>query len=100
MSKGFLTEDLQKFGPFGKYNEAVVVTSATAHFTGSNIGAAAFYVSGSTYAGSVTLARGGTLQLAGLNKLDTSAGGPTIVEAGLYSATSAAATEHIVVLKR
>ena len=98
MSKGFRTEDLAKFGPFGKYNEAVVVTNATMHFTGSNIGAAAFYHSGSTYAGEVELARGGIIHMEGINKVD--AHGQQIMECGLFNATSAAATEHIVVLKR
>mgnify|MGYP003631218791 FL=1 len=96
MSKGFKTEDLAKFGPFGKYNEAIIVTNETVHFTGSNIGAAAFYHSGSTAAGTVELARGGTINMeqfpAGEYK--------SILELGIYSATSAAATEHIVVLKR
>jgi len=63
------------------------------HFTGSNLGAAAFMVSGSTQAGEVELASGGTLHLDSLSK-------NVIYECGLFSATSAAATEHILVLKR
>ena len=98
MSRGFKTEDLAKFGPFGKYNEAIVITNATVHFTGSNLGAAAFYHSGSTYEGKVELARGGIINMNGINKADVT--GQQIMECGLFSVTSAAATEHIVVLKR
>ena len=98
MSRGFKTEDLAKFGPFGKYNEAIVVTNATVHFTGSNLGAAAFYHSGSTYTGEVELSRGGIINMEGINKVDVNSG--RIYEMGLFSATSAAVTEHIVVLKR
>ena len=88
--------DIQKFGPFGRYNEVVEVKNGTTYFTssaGGGLGAAAFMLSGSTSAGSVTLAKGGVLQMLNITK-------GTIYEIGISKAVSAAATEHILVLKR
>tara|TARA_R100000734_G_C3316230_1_gene108639 strand:- start:199 stop:474 length:276 start_codon:yes stop_codon:yes gene_type:complete len=66
MSKGFVTDDLGKFGPFGKYNEVVVVNNETKTFhTGATLGAAAFIIS-EACTGTVTLARGGVIDLSKL----------------------------------
>tara|TARA_R100001377_G_C3170555_1_gene102916 strand:- start:516 stop:842 length:327 start_codon:yes stop_codon:yes gene_type:complete len=106
-----MTNDLKKHGPFGKYSGLHVVTNGTVYFTGSALGAAAVMVSGSTFAGSITAAGGGTLgtkTLALSGQFTESVGFPAapgnvvspLFELGIYSATSAADTEHIVVFSR
>jgi len=97
MSKGFVNDALGKFGPFGKYNEAQVVTNTTTQFTASaGLGAAAIIVSGSSLSGRVTLARGGDVEVGGSGGLTTG----TIHELGIFKAVSDNATTHIIVLKR
>ena len=67
MSKGFVTEGLGKFGPFGKYNEVVVVNNETKTFhTGETLGAAALIVGESSATGTITLARGGAIDISHL----------------------------------
>ena len=106
-----MTNDLQKHGPFGKYSGLHVVTNGTVYFTGSALGAAAVMVSGSTFAGSITAAGGGTLGTKTLAMSGHFTGSVAIAanpgttvsplfELGIYSATSAAETEHIIVFSR
>ena len=106
-----MTNDLQKHGPFGKYSGLHVVTNGTVYFTGSALGAAAVMVSGSTFAGTITAAKGGTIGTKTLAMSGHFTGSVAIAanpgttvsplfELGIYSATSAAETEHIIVFSR
>ena len=106
-----MTSDLQKHGPFDKYSGVHVVTNDTVYFTGSALGAAAVMVSGSTFAGTITAAGGGTIGTKTLALSGNTSGSLSvtnnafvsvspIVELGIYSATSAATTEHIVVFTK
>jgi hypothetical protein len=62
----FVTDGLSTFGPFGRYNEVVVVNNETRTFSsGNDLGAAAFII-GETAVGTVTLAKGGVINLAHL----------------------------------
>jgi|TARA_R110000796_G_scaffold234583_1_gene353417 hypothetical protein len=100
-----MNENIDKFGPFGRYNEVVKVTNGQVHFSASagglgsaengGLGAAAFIISGSAtnLHGSVTLAKGGVLELGGMQV-------GVIHEMGLFSANSTAANTTIYVLKR
>lgn len=91
---GLVTEKLNKFGPFGRYNGCVVVSGSTQDFSsGSLFGASAIIISGSTQLGHVDLARGGRIQ----NNAFTAG---TVYELGVASVTSLAATENIIVLLR
>ena len=85
---GLVTEQLNKFGPFGKYNGVTIVTNTSVDFSSGSLGASAFILSGSTQNGYVDLARGGGF-IEG-----------TVYEIGIASATSVAATENILVLRR
>jgi len=97
-----MNENIDKFGPWGKYNEVVAVTNGVVHFSASvggqgsaqngGLGAAGFIISGSTH-GSVTLAKGGVLELGGMAL-------GVIHEIGIFSATSTATNTTIYVLKR
>ena len=62
----FVTEGLTNFGPFGKYNQVVVVNNETTAFSaGTNLGAAAFFKEdGAT--GTITLSKGGVINIAHL----------------------------------
>jgi len=51
MAKGFASDDLNKFGPFGRYNEVTIVSTGTTTFTGSQLGAAAIITQFSTSVG-------------------------------------------------
>ena len=104
-------EELQRHGPFGKYSGVTIVTNGTTYFTGSALGAAAVMVSGSTFAGSITGAKGGTIGTKTLamsghftGSVAVAANPGTTVsplfELGIYSATSAADTEHIIVFTK
>ena len=53
-----MSYDLDKYGPFGRYNGMEKVNNATVNFTGSNKGAGAFII-GQSCTGTVTMARGG-----------------------------------------
>ena len=67
MSKGMAAQYLDKFGPFGKYNEVVLVNNATKTFTvGTDVGAAAIIVGESSATGTITLARGGAIDISHL----------------------------------
>ena len=90
---GLVTEELNKFGPFGKYNGCIVVSASSKDFSSGSLGAAGFILSGSTKAGHVNLARGGRIENNGLT-----AG--TVYEIGVASVFSAAQTENIIVLLR
>ena len=90
---GLVTEELNKFGPFGKYNGVTIVTNTSVDFSSGSLGASAFMLSGSTQNGYVDLARGGRLNLAGFIE-------GTVYEIGIASATSVAVTENILVLRR
>ena len=90
---GLVTEELNKFGPFGKYNGVTIVQNTSVDFSSGSLGASAFIISGSTQLGYVDLARGGRIQ----NNCFTAG---TLYEIGIASATSLAATENILVLRR
>jgi len=90
---GLVSADLNKYGPFGKYNGVNIVTNRTTDFSSGSVGASAFMVSGSTFNGHVGLARGGKMMTKGLTV-------GVIYDIGIASATSAANTEHILVLRR
>lgn len=63
----FVTDGLSTFGPFGRYNEVVVVNNETRAFSsGNGLGAAAFIVGESSATGTVTLAKGGVIDLSHL----------------------------------
>jgi len=65
---GLVTDQLNKFGPFGKYNGVTTILAASGHdFSSGSLGASAFIVSGSMN-GYANLARGGTLRLEGLQE--------------------------------
>jgi hypothetical protein len=92
MSKGFKDSTIAKFGPFGKYNEVeTVLNGTTAIYTGSNLGAAAIMVNDAA-TGTITLARGGDIDIAELT-----AG--QLYEFGLFSVKATSANK-IYVLKR
>ena len=63
------TTQLDKYGPFGRYNEVVAVSNGDRDFSsGSNVGASAIIISGSAAnptqgEGSIDLARGGSMEL-------------------------------------
>jgi hypothetical protein len=106
-----MTDDLQRHGPFGTYSGVTIVTDGTAYFTGSALGAAAVMVSGSTFAGTITAAKGGTIGTKTLAMSGHFTGSVAIAanpgttvsplfELGIYSATSAADTEHIIVFTK
>jgi len=80
------------YGPYGRYNEVVTVNNATKGFqSGSNLGAAAVIKEdGAT--GTLTLAKGGTINLAHLT-----AG--SLYEIGI-SAVTVSNTKDVYVLKR
>ena len=86
------SQDLDKFGPFGKYNEVVVVNNTTKKFTvGTDVGAAALIIEdGAT--GTATLARGGVINLAKLEH-------KTLHEIGISSIT-VSNSKDVYVLKR
>ena len=92
---GLVTDELNKFGPFGRYNGVQVVTNKFRDFSSgsSDLGASAFIVSGSTIKGRVKLARGGTIEL------DDLAIG-VVHEIGLAGAESDNATTFVLVLQR
>ena len=90
---GLVTEELNKFGPFGKYNGVTIVTNTSLDFSSGSLCASSFILSGSTQNVYVDLARGGRLQLTALNE-------GTLYEIGIASATSVAATENILVIRR
>ena len=92
---GLVTDELNKFGPFGRYNGVNIVTNGFKDFSSgsSDLGAAAFIVSGSTIKGRVKLARGGTIEL------DDFAVG-SVYEIGLAAAESDNATTFVLVLQR
>ncbi len=92
---GLVTDELNKFGPFGKYNAVTVVANDSGNndFSSGSLGAAAFMISGSSIAGRVNLARGGTMELG------TLAIG-VVHEIGVASAYSDNATTFILVLQR
>tara|TARA_B100001093_G_C26126070_1_gene717075 strand:+ start:105 stop:386 length:282 start_codon:yes stop_codon:yes gene_type:complete len=91
------TTQLDKYGPFGKYNEVVAVSNGNRDFSsGSNVGAAAIMISASSAGaqnGSIDLARGGSMRIEHL-----SAG--VIHEIGVMRATADDADTTIFVLKR
>ena len=104
---GDIRNEMRKYGPFGKYNGAEIVSNAKRIFTGSALGASAFMISGSTFAGGVTSSDGtiissNTFAQIGLSgSADTPQPGCTpIIELSIAGCTSAAATEHIIVLKK
>jgi len=89
---GLVTDELNKFGPFGKYNAVTNLGPSTSQdFSSGSLGAAAFIVSGSKN-GHVKLARGGTLGLNGLVE-------GQVYEIGIAQAT-VGATTHLLVLQR
>ena len=92
---GMVTAELNKFGPFGRYNGVSVVVNGFKDFSSgsSDLGASAFMISGSTIVGRVKLARGGTIEL------DDLAIG-VIHEIGLAGAESDNATTFVLVLQR
>ena len=93
---GLVTDKLNQFGPFGKYNGVQVVTNKFRDFSsGSNLGASAIMISGSHEAldGTLTLARGGQLQIASMSV-------GVIHEIGIASCESDNASTHICVLQR
>ena len=96
MAKGFASDDLNKFGPFGRYNEVTIVSTGTTIFTGSQLGAAAIIVSHSSASpnGKITLARGGhEMPLSAFNEGE-------LYEVGAFSVTVDAADTIVYVLKR
>ena len=96
MANGFASNDLNKFGPFGRYNGVESVSNEKVTFTGSHIGAAAIIVSHSTASpqGNIVLARGGaSIPLSAFTKNE-------IHEVGAFSVTSADAGTTVYVLKR
>ena len=80
------------YGPYGRYNEVVTVNNATQEFkSGSNLGAAAIIKeSGAT--GTITLAKGGTINLAHLTD-------GVVIEVGI-AAVTVSNTKNVYVLKR
>lgn len=80
------------YGPYGRYNEVVTVNNATQGFqSGSNLGAAALIKeSGAT--GTITLAKGGTINLAHLTE-------GVVIEIGIAAVTVSNA-KNVYVLKR
>ena len=87
------SQDLDKFGPFGKYNEVVLVNNATKAFTvGSDVGAAALLLGETSTTGTVTLARGGSIDLSQLTV-------GVLYEIGISSITVSNAKD-VYVLKR
>lgn len=87
----FVTEGLTNFGPFGKYNQVIVVNNETKTFSaGDALGAAAFII-GETAVGTVTLAKGGVIDLAHLTV-------GVLYEIGISSITVNAKTVYV--LKR
>ena len=92
---GLVTEELNKFGPFGRYNGVQIVNNKFKDFSSGSaeLGAAAFMVSGSSISGRVNLARGGTIEVIGLST-------GVIHEIGVASAESDNATTNILVLQR
>ena len=90
---GLVTEELNKFGPFGKYNGVTVIgPSSGQDFSSGSLGASAFIVSGSSVTGRVNLARGGTIEVD-----DLVIG--QLYEIGVASAYTGTTT-HILVLQR
>ena len=96
-SSGMITTDLNKFGPFGRYNGLTIVTNGSLDFSsGSNVGAAGFIISGSKHgpiSGRVKLPRGGFLEITSMSMGVVHEIGPAVV-------TSDNATTHICVLRR
>ena len=91
---GFVSDGLNKFGPFGRYNEVATVNNATVHFSsslGGGLGAAAIIVGEASTTGTATLARGGTINLAHLTV-------GRLYEVGISSITCNA--KNVYVLKR
>lgn len=91
------TTQLNKYGPFGKYNAVVAVSNGNRDFSsGSNVGAAGIIISASAAGaqnGSVDLARGGNMRIEHL-----AAG--VIHELGVMRVTADDADTTIFVLKR
>ena len=86
--------DLNKYGPFGRYNNLEIVTNKSVDFSsGSRLGAAAVIRSGSDAGGYIDLAGGGRMHLGSMT-----AG--VLYEIGIKGATSNSADEHILVLRR
>ena len=90
---GLVSDDLNKFGPFGKYNGSTQVTNTVVDFTGSNLGAAAFIPSGTMSNGVIYLARGGAIPM---NTLTVG----SLYEIGVARVSSSTAIESVYVLKR
>jgi|TARA_R110001583_G_scaffold3293_15_gene21321 hypothetical protein len=105
---GMVTDDLNKFGPFGRYNGVTTVSSGTFDFSsGSGLGAAAFILSGSAGASGqlmdindpkqegswIELSRGGKLMI-------TSMSVGKVYEIGISRAYSNSVKTHICVLRR
>jgi hypothetical protein len=91
---GLVTDELNKFGPFGRYNGVLKTVQNGAHdFSSGSLGAAAFMVSGSSLSGRVNCAGGGTIEVIGLST-------GVIHEIGVASAVSDNATTNILVLRR
>ena len=80
------------YGPYGRYNEVVTVNNTTQGFqSGSNLGAAALIKEcGAT--GTITLAKGGTINLAHLTE-------GVVIEVGIAAVTVSNA-KNVYVLKR
>ena len=93
------TTQLDKYGPFGRYNEVVAVSNGDRDFSsGSNVGASAIIISGSAAnptqgEGSSDLARGGSMELRFLQT-------GVIHELGVMRVTVLDAATTVYVLKR
>ncbi|MAG25989.1 hypothetical protein CMI47_10460 [Candidatus Pacearchaeota archaeon] len=91
---GLVTDELNKFGPFGRYNGVLkVVVNGSHDFSSGSLGAAAFIVSGSSLAGRVNCAAGGAIEVGPLST-------GVVYEMGVASAVSDNATTSILVLRR